>query len=302
MKRNTVTLVIGGLLLLIFFVLLFTFQVRQTEIAVVTTFGRPGAPLRDPGLYFKWPRPIQRVFKLDRRIHGFDTRNEQVLTKGGDPLIVMLYVGWQIKDPETFFASTKDGTDKEAETLLGGLVESVKNQVVGNHPFSHFVSTDENELKFEQIEKDILEKVQPDAEKKYGIEIKFVGLKKLSLPESVTEKVFARMQAERQKVVDTLKSEGEARATMIKSDADTKRAEILADADAKATELRGKADAEASKWLAVLAQDAELAVFLSKIRALPEVLKEKATLIFDLRTPPFDLFGAAAGPFHSRRR
>ena len=93
MKRNTLTLVIGALLVLIFFTLLFTFQVRETEVAVVTTFNNPGPPTRKPGLYFKWPRPIQKVTKLDNRIHSFDGRFEQVLTKGGDPLLVMLYVG-----------------------------------------------------------------------------------------------------------------------------------------------------------------------------------------------------------------
>ncbi|MBM3838896.1 MAG: protease modulator HflC [Verrucomicrobia bacterium] len=296
MKRNTVTLVIGGLLILIFFVLLFTFQVRQTEVAVITTFGRPGAPIREPGLYFKWPRPIQRVHKLDKRIHSFDSRLEQVLTKGGDPLMVMLYVGWQIKDPETFFASSRGGTVAEAEQKLGGLVESSKNQVVGNHPFSHFVSTDANELKFEEIEKEILEKVRPDAEAKYGIEVQFIGIKKLSLPESVTEKVFARMQAERDKVIQTLKSEGERSATIIRSDADRDAAKIRADAEAKATALRSEADAEASKWLAVFSQNPELAVFLSKIKSLPEVLKEKSTLILDQRNPLLELLGPLPKP------
>ncbi|MBI2946503.1 MAG: protease modulator HflC [Verrucomicrobia bacterium] len=296
MKRNTVTLVIGGLLILIFFVLLFTFQVRQTEVAVVTTFGRPGAPIREPGLYFKWPRPIQKVHELDNRIHSFDTRLEQVLTKGGDPLNVMLYVGWQIKDPETFFASSRGGTAAEAQAKLGGLVESVKNQVVGNHPFSHFVSTDEKELKFDEIEREILEKVRPDAEAKYGIEVKFIGIKKLGLPESVTEKVFARMQAERDKAVQTLKSEGERGATVIRSNADRDAAKIRADAESKATALRGEADAESSKWLSVFSQNPELAVYLSKIKALPEALKDKTTLIFDFRTPPFDLFGPLPKP------
>ena len=290
MKRNTVTLVIGALLVLIFFVLLFTFQVRQTEVAVVTTFDKPTRFIREPGLQFKWPRPIQKVYKLDQRIQSFDGRFEQVLTKGGDPLLIMLYVGWAVKDPETFFAGFRGGTAAEAEPKLSGLVESVKNQVVGNHPFSHFVSTDEKEVRLDEIEKEILEKIRADAEKKYGIDVKFIGIQKLGLPESVTEKVFARMQAERTKVVDTLKSAGEAEAMKIRSAADTQRAKVLAEAEAKATALRSEADAEASKWLSVFAQNQELAVFLLKLQALEETLKgEKSTLILDPRTPPYDL-------------
>ncbi|MBI4664110.1 MAG: protease modulator HflC [Verrucomicrobia bacterium] len=289
MKRNTVTLVIGALLVLIFFVLLFTFQVRRTEVAVVTTFDKPTRYIRVPGLQFKWPRPIQKVYKLDNRIHNFDGRFEQVLTKGGDPLLVMLYVGWSIKDPQTFFSSFRGGTTAEAEPHLGGLIESAKNEVVGNHPFSHFVSTDERELKFSEIEDEILKKARPTAEAKYGIELRFVGIKKLGLPESVTEKVFARMQAERDQVASTLKAKGDAEAETIKSTANTERAKILAEAEAKATTLKGEADAEAAKWFSVFNQNPELAIFLSQLRALEETLKEKTTLVLDPRTPPYNL-------------
>ena len=41
MKRKYTTLAIGVLLLLIFALLLFCFQVRQTDIALVTLFGKP---------------------------------------------------------------------------------------------------------------------------------------------------------------------------------------------------------------------------------------------------------------------
>ncbi len=39
MKRNTLTIVIGAVLVLIFALLLFVFQVRKSETAVVATFG-----------------------------------------------------------------------------------------------------------------------------------------------------------------------------------------------------------------------------------------------------------------------
>lgn len=289
MKRNTVTIVIGALLILIFFVLLFTFQVRQTEVAVVTTFDKPTRFIHEPGLRFKWPRPIQKVDKFDKRLHSFDGRFEQVLTKGGDPLLVMLYVGWSIKAPETFYSSFRGGYAAAAEPDLRDLIESAKNEVVGKHPFSHFVSTDANELKFDEIEKEILFKVRSDAEKKYGIDVRFVGIKKLGLPESVTEKVFARMQAERTKVVDILKSQGEAEAVKIRSAAERDRDKILAEANSKAMALRSEADAEASQSFSVFNQNPDLAIFLQQLRALEEILKEKTTLILDQQTSPLNL-------------
>ena len=57
MKRNPVTIFIGGFLLLIFILLLFLFQVRTTEVAVVTTFGKV-SHTAEAGPHFRWPWPV----------------------------------------------------------------------------------------------------------------------------------------------------------------------------------------------------------------------------------------------------
>ncbi|MEK7686382.1 MAG: protease modulator HflC [Verrucomicrobiota bacterium] len=290
MKRNPLTLMIGALLVLIFVLLLFTFQVRQTEVAVVTTFEDPSRYITNSGLKWKWPRPIQKVYKFDKRIQNFEEdKFEEVLTKDKLNLLVRVYVGWTISDPKVFFNSFPRGTVAEAEPALEGLIRSSKNAVVGQHPFSHFISTDENQLKFVEIESEMLKAVQPTALSKYGISIQFLGIKKLGLPESVTQKVFDRMQAERQREVERLKAQGEAEAMNIRSAADRERNGILAKAEAAATAIRGQADAEAAKSFAVFRDDPDLAVFLLKLSALEQTLKERSTLILDERTPPFDL-------------
>jgi membrane protease subunit HflC len=290
MKRNVLTITIGAILVVIFVLLLFTFQVRQTEVAVVTTFDSPTSYIMNqPGLKWKWPRPIQKVYKFDQRVHDYEGRFEQTLTKDNYPLLIMLYVGWTISNPTNFFNSFPGGKASEAEPALGALIENGKNEVIGKHSFSHFVSTDEKELKFVETENEVLQAIQPLARDKYGIEIKFVGIKKLGLPESVTEKVFARMQAERDSQVTRLKAEGEAAAINVRSTADRDRDKILAEADAKAKSIRGDADAESAKWLAVFEQDPKLANFIFDLKALEQVLKDKTTLILDERTSPLNL-------------
>jgi modulator of FtsH protease HflC len=75
MKRNILTVIIGAVLVVIFALLLFVFQVRQSEVAVVTTFGKPTAQTSPkPGAYFKWPWPIQKVYKFDQRIQNFEDK------------------------------------------------------------------------------------------------------------------------------------------------------------------------------------------------------------------------------------
>lgn len=296
MKRNALTLVVGVILLAIFFLLLFTFQVRQTEMVVVTTFDRPSEkPIDEPGLYFKWPFPIQNVYRFDKRVHTFEDAFEQMLTRDGNNILANVFVGWSIDDPIAFFNSfPQGGTDAEeraeaAEPALKSIVRSTKQAVIGQHPFSDFVSSNPEELKFAEVEQEILQNIRAVAADKYGVEIEFVGIKKLGLPESVTQKVFERMTAERQREVDRIQSEGEREAMQIRSAAERDRAEILAKARAEATIIKGAADAEATKHFDVFKENPELAVFLLKLNAVQAALAEGATMIVDGRTPPFDM-------------
>src|SRR5512136_2887072 len=99
MKRNPLTLIIGLLLILIFGFLLFSFQVRTTEVAVVTTFGKPTRPITEPGLYPKAPWPIQKVWTFDKRTQNFEDKLTQGLTSDSFNLLTSVYVGWSVSDP-----------------------------------------------------------------------------------------------------------------------------------------------------------------------------------------------------------
>jgi len=274
---------------IIFVLLLFTFQVRQTETVVVTTFGRPARTESTPGLKFKWPYPIQKIIRFDKRVQNFEDDFEETYTRDSYNLLAMVYVGWTIANPSEYFNSFPTGKPEAAHPALKGLIRSVKNSVVGQHTFSEFISTDAKQLKFVEIEQEMLTAIKADALKRYGIDVQFLGIKKLGLPESVTQKVFDRMTAERQREVERLKAQGEAEAMRIRSKADADRDAILAQAEAKATEIRGQADAKAAESFAAFKQNPELAVFLLKLNALEQSLKSRSTLILDEGTPPFDL-------------
>jgi regulator of protease activity HflC (stomatin/prohibitin superfamily) len=65
---------------------------------------------------------------------------------------------------------------------------------------------------------------------------------------------------------------------------------MLANADAEATRIKGEAQAEAAKSFVVFQQNPELANFLLSLNALELSLKDRATLIFDQHSQPFNLF------------
>jgi membrane protease subunit HflC len=289
MKQNPVTQVIGALLLVVFFLLLFVFQVRQSEVAVITTFGRATGEPTGPGAHFKWPWPIQKVHKFDQRIQNFESKFEQVYTADEYSLLLQVYVGWTINDPKAFFPSFNGSTSK-AEESLEGLIRNAYSGVVGKHAFSHFISTDEKELKFPQIEQEMLQRIQADARAQTnGIDIKFLGLKKIGLPESVTQQVFERMKSGREVQVSKIQGESESQAILIRSAADLESAKLLNDAEAQALRIQGEGDREAANSYQVFKQDPDLAIFLLKLKALEQFLKERTTLILDRSTVPIDL-------------
>ena len=136
MKNRIPTLIIGSFLLLIFLFLLFAFQVRTTEVAVVTTFGSiSGQPRTEPGLYPRFPYPIQTVYKFDKRLQNFERKYEQSFTRDKKSPILSVFVAWQIEDPIVFLKRF-NGDIARAEASLENVVRDAKNAVIGRHDFS----------------------------------------------------------------------------------------------------------------------------------------------------------------------
>ena len=291
MKKNAITLIIAALLLVIFALLLFTFQVRQSEVVVVSTFLKPTATETNAGLYTKWPWPIQSINRFDSRVQTFADIPSETLTADSTMLLVNVFVGWKISDAKEFFPKFPGGSTLAAQRQLENMLRSAKAAVVGKHNLSDFVNSDPAQLKFTDIEKEIQTSVEAElAKNNYGISLEFLGIKKLGLPENVTQSVFDRMKAERTKFITAAQFDGEKRASMIKSAAERQAADVIYNAQADATRIEGSGVAEAAKTLGVFQENPTLAVFQLQLEALRNSLGQKSTLIFDERTPPFDLF------------
>ncbi len=289
MKNITITTFIL-LILVVLGLLFFSFQVREIESALVTTFGRPTRQITEPGWYFKWPPPIEWVHKFDSRMIDFESALVETTTKGAVPIIIKTYVVWKIAEPLKFFNSVE--TVKEAENKLRSQLKDTQNRIVGQYSFSEFVNSDKSRIKIDQIEQKMLSDLQLAVRDNYGIEVKALGIKQLKINEEVSKDVFVRMRAERNHRTETTVSEGQAEAAKIKTDADSKKAELLATAQARATAIRGQGDAEAAQYYKLLEADPEFAIFLRNIEALKEILKERSTIVFSADTEPFTLLRA----------
>lgn len=290
-NRNILTVIVGIAIVVIFALLLFTFQVRQSEIALVTTFGKPSAkPITEPGLYFKLPWPIQRIYRFDNRVQNFEDKFSQTYTADNNNLILTVYTGWKISDASIFYPKFL-GQVPLAQNALESILRNAANSVVGKHSLSDFVNSDPKLLKFDQMQTEVQNVVQGQLSgNNYGIELEFVGFKKIELPQSVTQSVFDRMKGERQVLISREQNEGAKEAAIIKSSADRQAAETIYNANAEAVRIQGQGEAAAAAVLPVFEKNPALANYLLRLDALKQSLNQQTTLMFDERTPPFDLF------------
>lgn len=292
-EKNLLIPIAGGLLAAIFLVILFLFQVRQTEVAVVTTFGKFSRSIMEPGLYTRWPWPVQKVYKLDNRLRNFERKFEQTTTRDGRNLLVTVFIAWKIKDPKVFLERFPQADNLIVEGTLESLVRDTKNGVIGQYKFGDLISTNRSKVKLVQLENDMLQAIRSKAEANYGVTVELVGINRVGLPESITSKVFDRMIAERTRLIREYRSKGEAEAKRIRAEADLEKDKLIAEANSKKTKILGAAEAEAAKHYAVFRQEPELAKFLFDMKALDRATKDRTTLILDQQTAPFNRLQSA---------
>lgn len=287
------TMLLGLVVAAILLVAVFSYQLNQTESAVVTTFGRP-TEVTEPGLHFRWPFPFQRIYRFDHRIRCFEGgagKLEETMTADGQNILVGIYVNFRIQDVKQFFITLENMT--KAEDQLNSWMRGYKNAAFGRYKFSQVVNTDPKLMKLNEIQEEI-KKNLVQISKPYGLEIISVGINTINVPKAISEKVFDRMIQERQRAAAQFLAQGNSRAEKIRIDADREKAITLANAEAQAKEIRAQGDAEAAKYYAVFKENPELAEFLRKLDSLRQIMKGRTTLVLDTNVAPFDLFKPGA--------
>jgi len=288
-SKHWATILLGVIVAAIFLVIIFSFQVKSTEYAVITTMGKI-SDTADAGLHFRWPYPIQNVYKFDKRIRCFEGtagKLEETLTRDAQNVLVGIYISYRIQSPEKFFNSWV--TIDKAEEDLNKWMRSDKDQVIGKFNFDQLINTEPAKMRLAEIEEQIRTSLQAKTLDKYGVEIVSVGINSINIPEKTTKSVFDRMIAERNKVSTQYRTEGENQAKTIKMLADNNKLQVLTDASAAAKRVRAEGDAAAAKYFADFQKNPELAMFLRKLDSLKKVMGAKTTLILDTDSAPFDI-------------
>ncbi len=235
---------------------------------------RRGGGCKDiPGLYFKIPL-AQNVRYFDSRILTMDTAEpERFITSEKKNVLVDLFVKWRIVDVKQYYVSVR-GDEMLAQTRLAQTVNSSLRDEFGNRTVHDVVSGERD-----KIMEIMRQKADADA-RKIGVEVVDVRLKRVDLPQEVSESVYRRMEAERKRVANEFRSTGSAESEKIRADADRQREVILAEAYRKAQEVKGEGDAKASAIYAGAFQpNPEFYAFYRSMDAYKQSFKNKGDML-----------------------
>lgn len=305
MKR-LVIIVLACVLLVVLLGFSMTYQVRFTEAAVLTTFGKASEDSLklEPGLKFKWPSPIQSVTKYDTRLRVVQTRAQTQQTRDNRQIIVEATCFWRVKDPLRFYERFSIAGDRAADHFRKAqeIIESNLRSAIG--ATSKFAMSElfnaSGASKLPDLEKAILSGLvvheaqsgggeQAVSLADYGIEAVDVGVTRVMLPEDTTKAVFERMGANRDRLAAEIEAKGQAVAQAIRDTAENEARMIRAFADSRAQEIRKLGDREAATYLKQMNSNPELAVFLRRMEFLRDATAKRMTFVFPTSMPGFDL-------------
>lgn len=264
-----------------------SFQVASNEATVLTRFGSPVRNLTEPGLYGKWPWPIDTVSTFDKRLNFYEIRFSEALTRDKRNVILPVFLAWRVKDPLRFLQSL--GTPAAAPPKLDSLTTSARNALLGGYNFQQLVAADPAQLRLAELEQRLADTVRPQAWESFGIAIEQVGIKRIALPEANTAFVFERMRAERGQYAARYRAEGRQEAEQLRATTEAERANLLADGQRFAEETRGKAEGEAARiYAAAHAQSPEFYRFTRELESLRKIARPNTVMILDTSSAPFN--------------
>ncbi|MBW2057013.1 MAG: protease modulator HflC [Deltaproteobacteria bacterium] len=277
MKRKLLPLILA-VIVLTYMVNTALFSLDETEIGVVLQFGRPVEVLREAGLHWKLPDPIQTKTVFDKRVLVYDPTASEFLTGDKQNIVVDMYLCWKIIEPLKFLQAVRDR--KSAELRLEDIVRAEAGAVFGNYPLTAFVSDNPAEMRLQRIMDLISQKCDQRARHQFGIEVVDVKMKRLNFPDENKPSVFARMWAERERIAKKYRSEGQEVAAKIKAEAKKQKEIILSEAYKEAEKIKGEGDAGAMRIYAeAFGKDPGFYKFLRTLQCYEKFLDEKTTIL-----------------------
>ncbi len=284
------------------------YTVSEYEWVVVTEFGKPvrvvpelgetGKPVTGPGLYVKTPF-IQSLHRIEKRMLAWDGDANRIPTRDKKYIWIDTFARWRVVRPLMFYTSVQGRID-QGQKKLDDIVDSAMRDVVGRYNLIEVVRSSNRELQYEsedlaaeqrergekiafgreKMTEEIRKKASADLEKKLGIEIVNIRIKRVNYVQSVRATIYDRMKSERERIASRYRSEAKEQSAVILGETNLVLEQIKGETDGRSAEIKGEADAEAIRLYGeAIAQTAEFYGFLRRLEAYKKSIDERTTLL-----------------------
>jgi modulator of FtsH protease HflC len=234
------------------------FTVNQWQQALVFKFREIQRSDDKPGLHFMVP-VMNVAQKFEKRLLNLDQEPQRFLTIEKKDVIVDYYAKWRITDIEKFYTATR-GDVLYANGLLGQRINRALRDEFGARTVQEVVAGERTQIL------SVVTASTSNLPDELGITVVDVRTKRIDLPTEVSNSVYERMRAERNRVAKDFRARGSEAAERIRANADREREIILANAYRDAEIIRGEGDAQATEiYAAAYTKDEE---FYSLYRSL----------------------------------
>ena len=273
---NQLRMRLGGAIVLVVLLWASVFTVSETDTAIVTMFGRPTRTITSAGLQFKWP--VESVLRFDRRLMVYDPGSSEFLTKDKKNLVLGSAVLWHIVDAGRFLQTLGDVSG--AEMRLHDLVWAALAAALGRLELSELLSVEPGKARIQALADQVRTSATAETEKRFGVALVDVQLKRVNFPEQNKDAVFARMRAERERIAKEYRAQGEEIAIKVRAEADRQREQLLAEAYRDSEKLKGEGDAEAARiYGQAFGRNPQFYKFLRTLESYKKILNDKTSII-----------------------
>lgn len=277
---------LGGVIILLGTLAMFAsntlYVVDETQRAVKLRFSEVVESDLEPGLGWKIPF-VHKIKYFEARRQILDASPEEFLTLEKKRLIVDSYIVWKVDNVEKYFTAT-GGFERNAQVLLAPRVNNGLRAKFGKRTVHEVISGEREELM-----KEITAELNSLTEAELGIHVVDIRVKRVDLPSTASEAVYARMRAEREREAREYRANGRELAEGIQADADRQVRVIAAEAYRDAEKVKGEGDAiAAATYSNAFSADAEFYAFYRSMDAYQKTFGNKGDLI--VLEPDSDFF------------
>jgi membrane protease subunit HflC len=287
---NRVGFIASSLLILLALLSSTLFVVDQRQFGVVFALGQIKNVITEPGLHAKLPPPFQNVSYIDKRLLVLESVDaEPMLTAEKQRVVIDWYVRWRITEPTEYIRNV--GLDEKAgANQLNRVIRNAFQEEINKRTVKDLLASRDSLVA--DVKREVLVAVR--GAKPWGIDVVDVRITRIDYVEAITESVFKRMVAERQRVANELRSTGAAEGEKIRADADRQREVTVANAYRDAQKVKGEGDAEAARTFAeAFGRDPQFAQFYRSLDAYKATFNKKSDVM--VLDPSSEFFKAMRG-------